>query len=299
MKKKLLNVIAITGIVIYILFGTDFLSDIKKSSASAINIIKETEKIGINGELSVHFIDVGEADSILIRLEEYNMLIDAGNNEDGQKLVKYFKSLGIDNFDYVVATHPHEDHIGGMDDVINNFNIKNFYMPDAYATSKTFEDMLDALANKNLKYEVPVEDGKYNLGDAEIETLYIGKAESDLNDSSIVLRLSFGENSFLFTGDVSGKVEKRLVNKNIESDVLKVGHHGSSYSTSDEFLNKVNPKFAVISVGKNNIYNHPSIDTINKLGKVKLYRTDELGTIIFNSDGKNITVKTVNTNTNG
>lgn len=254
-----------------------------------------------SNNLDVYFLDVGQADSILLSNNGHYMLIDAGNNEDGPKLVNYFKSLGITKFDYAIATHAHEDHIGGMDDIIKNFDIGTFYMPDLITTTKTFEDVLDALSEKQIAFETPTIDQEFSFSDTKITTLYVNNEAKNLNDSSIVLRLKHGTNTFLFTGDASTKVEKQLLNKNIASDVLKVGHHGSRYSTSKEFLNKVNPQYAIISVGINNTYKHPHDETLKKLNdkKIIIYRTDQEGTIVAESNGNIIQFKTIKTDTNG
>lgn len=302
-KINIFNIIIIIFIILYAIFGTDLIKDIEDNMASVSNITDRQEGVStkVSGDLEVYFLDVGQADSILIRNEDYNMLIDAGNNEDGKGLVDYFKNLGIEKFDYVIATHPHEDHIGGMDDIINNFEINNYLMPDVLTTTKTFEDVLDALEAKGLSYETPNVDSKFNLKDAVIDVVYVGKDSSDLNDSSIVLKLTYGNNSFLFTGDATSNVEKKILDKNIESDVLKVAHHGSDYSSTLEFIKKVNPKYAVIEVGENNTYKHPSSTTLEKLNYInaKIFRTDKDGTIIFTSDGEDISIKTISTDIDG
>lgn len=251
--------------------------------------------------LKVSFLDVGQADSILINANNKYMLIDAGNNEDGEKLVTYLKSLGIEKFDYVVGTHAHEDHIGGMDNIIDSFEIGTFYMPDVITTTKTFEDVLDSLEKKNLNFDTPQIGSTFDLGKSKIETIYVGEDSKNLNDTSIILKLTYGNVSFLFTGDTESDVEKTLLNKDIESDVLKVAHHGSNTSSSNAFLKKVNPKYAIISVGTGNSYGHPKsviLDRLEKLG-TKIYRTDELGTIIVTTDGEKIEVSNIKTDTNG
>lgn len=229
------------------------------------------------------------------------MLIDAGNNEDGPKLVKYFSEFGIKEFDYVVGTHAHEDHIGGMDDIIKNFKIDNFYMPDAITTTKTFEDVLDALEETNVIFQTPKVNQTFNLQDTTITTLSVTADEKNLNDTSIVLKVKHGTNTFLFMGDASTKIEKNLLNKDIKSDVLKVGHHGSRYSTSLEFLKKVSPEYAVISVGENNTYKHPHEEILKRLEEqnIQIYRTDKQGTILAKSNGSIITFSTIKTDTNG
>lgn len=302
-KINLFNVLVFIFVLIYVIFGTDVIKDIKNNVASVSNVTNNSESVKLqdNVNLEVYFLDVGQADSILIKLEDEYMLIDAGNNEDGVKLVNYFNELGIKEFKYVFGTHPHEDHIGGMDDIINNFKIDNYYMPDKITTTKTFEDVLDALINNNLQYTILEKGDEFNLSSANFKVIYAGDETNDINDSSIVLKLTYGNNSFLLTGDATSNVEKTLLNDNIKSDVLKVAHHGSNYSSTDEFLDVVSPKYAVISVGKNNSYNHPSNSTLKKLNdrNIKLYRTDLDGTIKFTSDGENITITTISTDVNG
>ena len=300
--NKLIKIIIGLVILIVITIQGNLFDNVSNATAS-INDSTKSDKIDakVNENFSVSFIDVGQADSVLIRNGNYNMLIDAGNNEDGEKLVNYFKSLGIEEFTYVFATHPHEDHIGGMDDIINNFKIDNYYMSNKLSTTKTFMDVLDALDRRNLKYTVPNKGDTLKLGDANIKVIYPGDDKSNINDSSIVLKITYGKNSFLLTGDATSNVERKIYNEDIKSDVLKVAHHGSSYSSTDVFLDKVKPYYAVISVGKNNIYNHPSNKTLEKLNKrnIKVYRTDLDGTIVFISDGENLSVKALKTDTNG
>lgn len=300
--NKLIKIIIGLVILIVVTIQGNLFDNVSNATAS-INDSTKSDKIDakVKENFSVSFIDVGQADSVLIRNGNYNMLIDAGNNEDGEKLVNYFKSLGIEEFKYVFVTHPHEDHIGGMDDIINNFKIDNYYMSNKLSTTKTFMDVLDALDGRNLKYTVPNKGDTLKLGDANIKVIYPGDDKSNINDSSIVLKITYGKNSFLLTGDATSNVERKIYNEDIKSDVLKVAHHGSSYSSTDVFLDKVKPYYAVISVGKNNIYNHPSNKTLEKLNKrnIKAYRTDLDGTIVFISDGDNLSVKALKTDTNG
>lgn len=300
--NKLIKIIIGIVILIVVTIQGNLFDNVSNATAS-INDSTKSDKIDakVKENFSVSFIDVGQADSVLIRNGNYNMLIDAGNNEDGEKLVNYFKSLGIEEFTYVFATHPHEDHIGGMDDIINNFKIDNYYMSNKLSTTKTFMDVLDALDGRNLKYTVPNKGDTLKLGDANIKVIYPGDDKSNINDSSIVLKVTYGKNSFLLTGDATSNVERKIYNEDIKSDVLKVAHHGSSYSSTDVFLDRVKPYYAVISVGKNNIYNHPSNNTLEKLNKrnIKVYRTDLDGTIVFISDGNNLSVKALKTDTNG
>ena len=302
--KKFIKIITSLFIVItsclYILDQNGYLNNTAFALSNKDEETLKTSKIN-NGNLKIYFLDVGQADSILLRENNKNVLIDAGNNEDGPKLVNYIKSLGIESFDYVIGTHPHEDHIGGMDDIINNFEIKKFYMPDAITTTKTFEDVLDALEENNLKFNTPEEKEVFKLDDASFKVVYVGDDKKDLNNTSIVLKLTYGNTSYLFTGDATNKTEKQILNEDIKVTVLKVGHHGSQYSSSNEFLDKVSPTYAIISVGKNNIYGHPKDITLKKLNKrnIKIYRTDEMGTIIISSDGNKISIDEEKTDTNG
>lgn len=310
MKSKRKNKKELWLVLIFIILGLVFKLDDGLYEKLTDTVFKENTNIEENidgnvdteGELlKVSFLDVGQADSILINANNKYMLIDAGNNEDGEKLVMYLKSLGIEKFDYVVGTHAHEDHIGGMDNIIDSFDIGTFYMPDVITTTKTFEDVLDSLEKKNLNFDTPQIGSTFDLGKAKIETIYVGKDSKNLNNSSIILKLTYGNVSFLFTGDTESDVEKTLLNKDIESDVLKVAHHGSNTSSSNAFLKKVNPKYAIISVGTGNSYGHPKsviLDRLEKLG-TKIYRTDELGTIIVTTDGEKIEVSNVKTDTNG
>lgn len=256
----------------------------------------------VTTDLKVYFFDVGQADSILITNNGHNMLIDAGNNEDGPKLVKYIKEdLGITEFDYLIGTHPHEDHIGGLDDIINNFDIKKIYLPDITTTTKTFEDVLDAISSKELTITMPKIGETFKLGEADFTILYTGTNSSDLNSTSIITKMIFGKYSYLFTGDTTSDIEKTILDQNIDIDVLKVAHHGSKYSSSLEFLEKTTPSYAIISVGKNNSYDHPSSETINNLKKYtnNIYLTSELGTILLTSNGQTIDVSYLDTNTDG
>lgn len=266
---------------------------------------KETESVNTtitDSTLEIYFFDVGQADSILIKESEYTMLIDGGNKNDGKNLVNYLKdNLNIADLDIVVGTHPHEDHIGGLPDVINSFEIEKLYLPNATTTTKIFENLLDSIEDNNLKITVPKINEEIKLNNMNFKVLYTGTNESDLNNTSIVLKLEFGNTSYLFTGDATDTTEEKIIDKDIKADVLKVGHHGSSYSTTENFLDKVNPKYAIIQVGKDNKYDHPTKKTLDKLTErnIKVYRTDKDGTIKLTSDGSIINIETIKTNIDG
>jgi competence protein ComEC len=296
-KKTLSSIIVFVFVILYTFLSGDLEETTIETNKEEKNQGK-IEKV-LNETLEVHFLDVGQADSILILTEDKAGLIDAGNSSDGDDIVNYIKNLGITTLDFVVGTHPHEDHIGGIDEVINSFNVGKYYMPDAMTTTKTFENVLDALANKNLKYTVPKIGSTFNLGSAKFETIYLGNDTKDLNNTSIVLKMTFGNKSFLFTGDATDVSEEKMLDKNIKVDVLKVGHHGSEYSTTDEFLNKVNPSISIISVGKDNKYGHPSKKTLDKLKNTEIYRTDLDKTIIIKTDGNKLDVKKIDESING
>lgn len=298
-KKQLTKALLVLIILVSGYFYTTYFDNENITKDVTTNVKQTINESSSN--LKIYFVDVGQADCILINDNNEYSLIDAGNNEDGEKLVKYFKDLGITKFKYVFGTHAHEDHIGGMDNIIKNFQIEHFYMPDAITTTRTFEEVLDVLEEKSIAFETPKEDENLTFSDTDFKVLHVGKDKKDLNDTSIVLKLTYKNTSYLFMGDATSSVEKDILDKDIKSDVLKVGHHGSQYSSTISFLKKVSPKYAIIEVGKNNSYNHPKEVTLKKLEDLgtKIYRTDEDGTIILTSDGENMSFETVKTDTNG
>lgn len=244
--------------------------------------------------LSVHFLDVGQGDCILIMLPGgENMLIDAGNSPDGPAIVNYIKALGIETLDFIVATHPHADHIGGMEKVINSFKIGAVYMPGISHNTKTFEGLLAAIQSKGLKIQ-RARAGVNILSSNGLCADMVSPAADfydNLNNYSAAVRLAYLNNTFLFTGDMEAEAEKEI-NADIGANVLKVAHHGSDTSTSAAFLSRVSPEYAIISVGAGNSYNHPSALVLSRLRDfgAQIYRTDEAGTIIAESDGYSITV---------
>lgn len=286
-SKKNKSVGYLIFIVVFILALTLFGEKLNTEDIDISTGIVEGE------ELVVRYFDVGQADSILVQSAGKNMLIDAGTNDKGKTVVKNLQDLGIKKIDYLVGTHPHEDHIGGLDDVINNFEIGTIYMPKIQTNTKTFEDVLDAISSKGLKITSPEVGYVFELGNAKCEIMNCGtgtnEEKNNLNLSSVVIRLVYGEQSFLFMGDA--ELENEMSRDWPKTNVLKVGHHGSNTSSSEEFLKQVQPEIAIISVGIGNTYGHPKKTTINKLNEIgaKIYRTDENGTITIICDGtKNV-----------
>lgn len=246
----------------------------------------------------VHYINVDQGDAILIQVNNKNLLIDSGPKSHKKQLVKFLNDLNISKLDYVIATHPHEDHIGNMNTVLNSYKVQSFYAPKVYSYTKSFEQMIDSLKSNNLKI-TPIKRGcnTINLGfQTNVEVFSpINDTYDNENNYSPVIKISFGNNSFLFTGDAEKEIEDKLIllNDDLKADILKVSHHGSSSSTSDSFLNRVSPKYAVIIVGKNNIYDHPNDTIISKLNtyNIDILRTDIQNNITLISDGTNISYK--------
>ena len=253
---------------------------------------------GAIGTMKVHYIDVGQGDATLVQVNGKNLLIDAGPNKSADSLVEYIKGIGVTTIAHVIATHPHEDHIGGMDEIFDAFEVKNFYSPKVEHTTKTFEKMINAVTNEGLKITtIKAGDGsKIDLGDGTKVEIFspVDDKYNELNDYSPIMKITFGENSFLFTGDAEKLVEKQVIanGENIDADVLKVGHHGSTTSSSEDFIKEVSPDIAVIPVGEGNDYGHPHKEILELLEKnnINLLRTDFEGTIILESDGENIKV---------
>ena len=243
--------------------------------------------------LRVNYIDVGQGDSIFIQLpNKETMLIDAGEAYEADNVINYLNNLGIKKIDYVVGTHPHTDHIGGLEEVINTFDIGSIYMPKASSNSKTFEDLLTTISNKGLKVKT-AKSGVVVLSEDNLKLEFIAPNSdnySNLNNYSAVLKLTYLDNTFLFMGDAETLSEDEITS-DVDADVIKVGHHGSDSSSSVEFVKKVSPEYAIIMVGEGNSYNHPYQSIINRYESVgaKVLRTDLDGNIVCDSDGVDVT----------
>lgn len=293
-KQKKFSIFLLIFVTIFLFSGC---------SSSINNIISKLTsntsitKINSNPQLlTVHYIDVGQGDSELIQINNKNLLIDAGPKDAEDKVVSYIKTQGITKLDYIIATHPHDDHIGGMATVLKNFKVSNFIGPKILnpPSTSTFKNLITTLKSKNMKITVLGPGDYIDLGEnVQCQILAPTKTYYDnLNNYSVVVKISYKNSKFLFTGDAEEESEKEILSNGFDMscDVLKVGHHGSKTASSTEFLKEASPKIAVISCGKNNDYGHPHKVTLDKLKSIncKVYRTDLQGDIIITSDGNNI-----------
>ena len=245
------------------------------------------------GEVQFHFIDVGQGDAALIRTEKGDILIDAGTNSSEDELKAYLDRLGVTDIEYAVFTHPHEDHIGGADMILNTYNVKNVILPDATSTSKTFERMMDAIEAERCGVIEATPDKTFKVGELTCTILApISTSYTETNDYSVVIRADYGETSVLFTGDAETHSEAEMLERYrfkglLDCDLLKVGHHGSDTSSSQAFLDAVTPVHAVISVGEGNTYGHPKQEILARYEamRITIHRTDKEGSIVFTTTG--------------
>ncbi len=250
-----------------------------------------------NSNFEVHFIDVGQADSALIECDGETMMIDGGNVADSNVVAAYLKKEDVTELNYVVCSHAHEDHVGGLSGALSVTKADNIYAPKTEANTKAYKNFKKKAEEQNVEIKHPNVGDKIQLGSSTVEFLGpVDENGKDLNSTSIVLKIIYGNTSFLFTGDAESDEEEEILNSgaDLKSTVLKVGHHGSRTSTSYPFLREVMPQYAVISVEKGNSYGHPNEETLSKLSDagVEVYRTDESGDIVMTSDGNSINVVT-------
>lgn len=248
-----------------------------------------------NDLLKVHYLDVGQGDSIFVELpNNETMLIDAAESYQSENIINYLKNLNYQKIDYVIGTHPHTDHIGGLKDIINTFEIGKIYMPKVISTTKTYESLLMAIKDKNLK----INTAKAGTSIIDTDALKINilapnnSIYTELNNYSVVTKITYGTTKFLFMGDAE-KLSENEIKENLTADVIKIGHHGSNTSSSIDFIKKVNAKYGIISVGLNNKYNLPKEETITNWENygTKIYLTSTNGTIRASSDGTNIKIE--------
>lgn len=256
------------------------------------NSKEDNNEIILSDNLTVHFIDTGNSDAILIDDNGTSMIIDAGDNDDENMMVNYLKKVGIKDIKYLVSTHAHADHAGGLDEIVKNFEIENAFVSNGDSDTKTYRDFILALSDKGLNPSVPLEDKKFKLKNAYFEVFNTNGGSSTNNESLVVL-LTNGEDKMLFTGDAEEEVEYEILDKMPDVDLLKIGHHGSHSSSTDAFLDKTKPEYAVILCGRNNKYGHPHRETMQKLKdrNIKVYRTDQNGDIVFTSTGHGLKTK--------
>lgn len=307
-KKNAVNgksVLSIVIIVIVVVFGYLYKDQIIDFASDIIGY----NNINLSGKLAVHFIDIGQGDSILIQNPENEfILIDTGEKDQYEKLTGYLDYYKITKFKYVIFTHPHSDHIGSADKIVKNYDIENIIMSNATNNTKTFERLITEIEKKNLEI-IPAEPGDiYKFGDAEFIILAPNSEEyKSLNNYSVVIKLTYGNTKFLFTGDMEKESENEVIsycknnNINLSVDVLKVAHHGSSTSSQTNFIKTVNPEYAVIMCGTDNSYNHPNLKVVDRIESngSEILRTDLEGDIIIVSDGQSVSVAQKGRGTSG
>lgn len=253
----------------------------------------DTAQASVGQMLTVHYIDVGQGDATLIMLGEHAMLIDAGPEDSGTKLQMYLQKQGVSSLDYVILTHPDADHIGGADVILSKFNCGQVMMNGQAKDTACYRDVEAALTYKGYQAFTPAAGSSYSLGDAGFTVIGPVQMTEDANNASIAVLLTYGNTRFLFTGDAEEKEEQDILQagEDVSADVYQAGHHGSRTSSSDIFLQAVHPQYAVISCGEGNSYGHPHAEVLNRFRSmgIKVFRTDEQGSLIASSDGSTIT----------
>lgn len=258
----------------------------------------EEKQTTSKGDLKAHFIDVEQADATLFQYEEdddvYHILYDTGDWQRSDT-VSYLNQLGIQTIDLVVITHPHADHIGQLEDIMNEFDVKEVWMDGNEASSQVYQRSLEAVLNSNATYHEPRAGQVFDIGPIKIEVLHPSSLSGDLNTDSIVTRISFDDMAFVMTGDATSTSEKQMIKQgNIEAQVLSLGHHGSNTSSTQSFLDAVDPDIAIYSAASDSQYGHPHKEVVSRVENngIKLYGTDVHGNIIVETDGKSFDVST-------
>lgn len=246
-------------------------------------------------DFSVHYIDIGQGDATLIKGKNKNLLIDSGPLESSKELITYLKKVRVKKIDYIIATHAHLDHIGAIPSLIEEFPVDYFFITPYKEKSSFYMNLLKNIKDKNIKLKILSKEGilPIDLGNnSKVYLLSKYSEDNNINNTSPLLKIYYGKTSFLFTGDMEKEAEEKAISSkvNLKSDVLKVAHHGSDTSSTEEFLNKVSPKLAIISAGLDNPYGHPSKETLKKLGnlKSKVFKTYEDSNIVLSSNGNSI-----------
>ena len=282
-RKKLVEVLA--TIIILVL-----------ASILGISFNDEVPVQNVEGQLVVHMIDVGQADCFLLIQDSMTTLVDCGTRSTGKNAVVYLQQLGISKLDYVIGTHPHDDHMGGMYDVITNFEIGTVVIPDSRngdITSNWYLKLMNELNTGNYKIHYAQEGDVFNLESAVMQVLAAETDVSNTNNYSIVLKVSFGQMDMIMTGDAETEIEKKILESgiNIEAEILKLGHHGSDTSNSELFLDAINPEYGLISCGVGNKYEHPIKEIMERLKErnIEVYRTDESGSVVITMTTDSVT----------
>lgn len=300
-KIYIIAVILITSAIVFITASSVLpLGDNIPTWNDIYNYVGLNEKIPMPNGFSMHTIDVGQSESTLIITEGKTILIDAGETDKGFDVVTYLKKYDIKKVDILIATHPHTDHIGGMSEVVKQLQIGSILFDtlpnDLIPTTRTYTNLLETIAEKGLKIKKVKAGDSFEIGGSKLEIIAPIGQYSDLNEMALVIKLSYKNIKVLFTGDAGKYSEKDILEHNLDlkCDILKVGHHGSNESSTKAFLQAVNPKYSIISVGVGNSYNLPGKDTILRLNQLntKIFRTDLNGDIVLTSDGETITIKT-------
>jgi len=304
-KRGFIKIVAALVILVAVAIGVNFA--LGNPIGSAVQTFLDNQEqapqqvvTAAEGEIRVHFIDVGQGDAILLQSDDNAVLIDGGINRRAttDSLVAYLRDVGVTRLDYVVSTHPHADHVGGLPTILREFEVGHVLMPDLMHTTNIFTQFLEAIDELDIPVTMPnrYDENFFQAGIIHMHMVNPGhgpyRAPRDLNDVSIIVRMVHGETSFIFTGDAEIPAEQRILESgvNISADVMLAGHHGSRTSSHPEFVAAINPSIAVISVGEDNSYGHPNQEVLDTFAErnMRVYRTDQLGSIVLVTDGTSI-----------